>query len=207
MGLPRFSTIIPSLRSYFNNDVKKLRFIILAGSLISLFCYILWILAVLGTLPVEGDYGFLAILASNDSSASLVSALRGYLNKDIITQSAKIFTSISVVTSFLAVSLGLSDFLSDGVNIPKKGKGNIVVFLLTFLPPTLIALFYPRAFMACGVLCLLLLVLLPATMAWSGRYFQKQKGQYQMFGGKLLVALTFLLGLSLICIDLLYGKF
>lgn len=206
-----FSSIIPSLRSYLNNDVRKLRFVILVGSLISLFCYILWILAVLGTLPVEGEYGFLAILASNDSSASLVTALRGYLNKDIITQSANIFTSISVVTSFLAVALGLSDFLADGVNIPKKGKGNLIIFLLTFLPPTLIALFYPRAFMAClnygGVLCLLLLVVLPALMAWRGRYLQKKEGQYRMFGGKAFVALTFLSGFGLIILDLIYGKF
>ena len=49
-----FSIIVPSLRVYFNSDVKKLRTVILCGSLVPLVCYTLWDFVVLGTLPLEG---------------------------------------------------------------------------------------------------------------------------------------------------------
>jgi tyrosine-specific transport protein len=38
-----FSTLIPSLRTYFHNDIHKLRKVILIGSLIPLICYIAWV--------------------------------------------------------------------------------------------------------------------------------------------------------------------
>lgn len=206
-----FATIIPSLRVYFKDDISKLRFIILTGSIISLICYLVWIFVVLGTLPVHGFNGLIAILHSNDSAASLVTALRNHLQKNMITTSAHIFTSISVVTSFLGVSLCLSDFLADGFNITKKGWGTVKIFVLTFVPPMLIALFYPRAFIVClnyaGILCIILLVSLPSLMVWRGRYTKQFTGKYQVIGGKPAVLFAFLLGFVVIGVDIIFGSF
>ena len=103
------------------------------------------------------------------------------------------------MTSFLGVSLGLSDFLSDGLKIQKAGQGNIIVSLLTFIPPLGIVLFYPSIFVKAvsyaGFFCVILMVLLPAAMAWSGRYHKQlaKDGAYQVKGGPLPIILLFII--------------
>jgi tyrosine-specific transport protein len=88
----------------------------------------------------------------------------------------------------------LSDFLSDGLRVAKKGLGNIVVFSFTFIPPLAIVLFYPDAFMRglsyAGISVLILMVLLPPLMVWRGRYHHElATDNFQVRGGKLLLAL------------------
>jgi tyrosine-specific transport protein len=92
------------------------------------------------------------------------------------------------------VSLGLFDFLSDGLKIEKKGKGHLMIALLAFLPSLLIVLFYPSIFVKAlsyaGIFAIVLLILLPAFMIWSGRYYKNLNvGRYQVAGGKIAIAL------------------
>src|SRR3990167_7496944 len=49
--------IIPSLRTYFGDDIKSLRKAIFFGTLIPLICYILWDAAIMGVIPVNGVLG------------------------------------------------------------------------------------------------------------------------------------------------------
>jgi tyrosine-specific transport protein len=193
-----FATIIPSLRSYFHNDVKKLRQAILIGSLIPLVCYILWNLTIMGVIPREGENGLISILHSGRSTSEFVNQLSLLLQRDTITTFARIFTSICLLTSFLGVALGLSDFLADGLKIVKEGKNKFLICAVTFLPPLLIVLVYPGAFIAAlsyaGIYCVVLLVLLPALMAWAGRYRKNIANGYQVIGGKAL--LVFLIAVS-----------
>jgi tyrosine-specific transport protein len=189
-----FATIVPSLRGYFHDDVKKLRLAILIGSLIPLVCYILWDLAIMGVIARDGGHGLISMIHSNHSTSDLANQLSTTLNKEIITAMTRIFTSICLATSFLGVSLGLTDFIADGLKKTKAGKDNLTVQALTFIPPLAIVLVDPRIFITAlsyaGIYCMILLVLLPALMAWQGRYRQQLQGKFQMIGGKpLLVTL------------------
>jgi tyrosine-specific transport protein len=165
--------IIPSLRTYFADDIVSLRKAIFVGTLIPLICYVAWDMVILGVIPLEGAHGFNKILESNDTNSSLLAAITFILNKDSITLFAKFFTSICMATSFLSLSLSLSDFLADGFRVKKSGLGGILVFSVTFLPPLIAVLYFPDMFMRGltygGVCCLILMVLLPALMAWRGR--------------------------------------
>lgn len=189
-----FATIIPSLRSYFEDDVKKLRLAILIGSLIPLICYILWVGVILAEIPLQGDHGMLAILNSPQPTTSLVQSLNIYLQNSSVLFAAHLFTSICVATSFLGVSLCLWDFLADGLQIPKTSQGKLINAAVTFLPPLIIVLFYPSAFIIClsygGIFCVVLLVILPACMAWRGRYKYLIAGKYQVGGGKIALGLA-----------------
>lgn len=185
--------IIPSLRTYFGEDVKSLRRAIFIGTLIPLICYIAWDMVILGVIPLEGTPGMQQIIHSSSSTSDLVTALNTLLQKNTVTTLAKFFTSICVTTSFLSISLCLTDFLSDGLRITKQGKGNIVIFSATFLPPVLAVLFYPDAFMRgmnyAGVCCFILMIFFPPLMAWVGRYHRALgNGGYQVRGGKFLLA-------------------
>ncbi len=187
-----FTAIIPSLRSYFHSNVKQLRQVIILGSLIPLFCYIFWNGAIMGVIPISK---LLTIAKSSQSTSHLTNAL-SYLNKKSITLLAWIFTSICLATSFLGVGISLYDFLHDGFAFNQTEKNNFLIYLLTFLPPLMVVLFYPASFMLAlnyvGIWCAILLALLPALMAWSGRYRQQIKAPYRVKGGKNLLSLLIL---------------
>ncbi len=197
-----FATIVPSLRHYFQDDIKKLHLAILIGSLIPLFCYILWDIAIMGVIPREGNHGLMAMLHSNQSTTDFVNSLSSLLRRQAITNFATVFTSICLATSFLGVALSLFDFLADGLKIKKEGRFTFLIGLLTFLPPLLVVLFYPGAFIAAlsyaGIYCVILLILLPALMAWSGRYRKSLAGGYQVIGGKPLLAALILISVYII---------
>jgi len=196
-----FANIIPSLRTYFHSDVIKLRKVILIGSLIPLVCYLFWNLTIMGILPRTGQHGLINMLHSQHSTSEFVTQLSKLLNSSFIALLARVFTSICLATSFLASVLSLSDFLTDGFRTAKRGKGNILVYTATLLPPLTVVLFYPGAFIGAlsyaGVCCAVLFIVLPSMMVWFGRYHRATHllhvGKFRVKGGKVLL---FLLGIS-----------
>jgi len=183
-----FSIIVPSLRAYFNNDIKKLRFTILFGSFIPLLCYIAWDAVIFGLVPLSGEFGLERLMKANQPITELLNSIIYYIPTDKIIYLARAFTSICVLTAFACVSLGLSDYLADGFNLSNKGRGKFFITLATFLPPLLIVIFYPKAFIFllsfAGLCCVLLQALMPAMMAWSCRYVKNINLSYQVVGGK-----------------------
>src|SRR3990167_5175755 len=194
-----FATIIPSMRNYFHDDVKKLRIAIVLGSSIPLICYIAWDAAVMGVIPDDGSHGLISMLHSGQSTSAFVNQLSILLQRDTITVVARLFTSICLLTSFLVVALSLVDFLADGFQIEKVGKNKWIVCGAALLPPLLIVLLDPHIFIAAlahaGIYAIILLIVLPVLMAWRGRYHKKMEAGYQVFGGKLL-----LIGLMIISV-------
>ncbi len=168
-----YATIIPSLRDYFGNDTKALRRVILLGSLIPLICYIVWDAVIMGVVSREGEHGLLALMTSAHVISGLTDALRHVVQNKWISGFFDFFTSICMLTAFLGVSLGLFDFLADGLKLKKSGTQGKYTLALTFLPPLAVVLFYPsiylQAFGYAGVCCVILLLLLPTVMAWKGR--------------------------------------
>lgn len=202
-----FSTLIPSLRSYFHNDLQQLRKVILIGSLIPLACYIAWIAVVFGSLPHEGEYSVMSLVTSDHSTLALTQALIHHLENSSITTLTRLFTSVCVVTSFLGVSLCVVDFLADGFRLEKQGMKNIFLHVITFVPPLVIAVLFPAAFVAglsyAGICIAILIILFPALMVWNGRYRKKIEASYQVVGGKLPVILVMLIAIGIILQGLL----
>lgn len=186
--------IIPSLRTYFDDDVKLLRKAIFIGMLIPLLCYIAWDMVILGVVPLNGTLGLKAISQSSTSNSDLLVALTGLLQKGTVISVAKFFTSICMTTSFLAISLSLSDFLADGLSVAKRGMSALLVSVLTFGPPLLVVLFYPNGFQRgleyAGLCVFVLMILLPALMAWVGRYqLNLPRKRFHVPGGKWVLGL------------------
>lgn len=200
-----FAIIVPSLRSYFKNDEIKLRKAILIGSVIPLICYIVWELAIMGVIPTQGKFSLLTMTHSNHSTSDLLNSLNHLLHKPLINFLAKAFTAICLATSFLGVALSLFDFLSDGLAIKKTNLNKIILYVITFLPPSIIANHFPNVFIKAlsyaGILCIILLILLPVMMTWSGRYIKKCATGYQVGGGKPLLIALLLIALSLIILS------
>lgn len=197
-----FATLVPSLRTYFQGDIKKLRKAIILGSLIPLFFYIAWDAIIIGIIPREGESGLIALLHSANPNSALTETIQSRLNNEWITSFYRFFTSVCILTSFLGVSLCVFDFLADGFKLCKTGGQGLSILAMTFLPPMLIVLFYPGIFITAlsyaGTLIIILLLVLPILMVWSGRYIKKFNNHYQVAGGKLTLVLSACISITLI---------
>lgn len=194
-----FGAIVPSLRIYFAGDVRKLKLAIVIGSLIPLVCYIAWDAVIMGVIPLPS---LSALLDSNNSTSDLVNALSTTVANQTIDLSVKIFTSICVFTSFLTVSLAMTDFLADGFQMEKKGFKKGFIHVATFGPPLTVVLFFPNAFIKAleyaGIYCLVLQILLPAWMVWHGRYHRGISKGFRVPGGKALLVFLLIFALAAI---------
>lgn len=168
-----FAIIVPNLRDYFNDDIRLLKKVVLIGSIIPLLCYLAWDAVIIGSLPSHGDHGLMSLMHDEHTTSSLALMLSHTVNNNIISSLFNFFTSICMLTAFLGVSLCLMSFLGDGLNMKQQGHEGLGLFLLTFLPPLLIVLFYPGAYIKAlsyaGFFCVILLLLLPASMSYFGR--------------------------------------
>lgn len=189
-----FSIIVPSLRTYFGSDIKVLRRVIILGSLLPLVCYIIWDAVIFAAIPLHGDHGLLAIMKSNQPLSGLLYSLNHIIHSEAAKTFSRIFTSVCVLTAFLCVSLGLSDYVADGVGQRKQGKGLFIVAAITFIPPLVCVILYPKAFIFflgfAGLLCVILQAFMPALMAWRVRYHQQRELPYRVFGGRSLILLA-----------------
>lgn len=194
-----FHIIIPSLTQYLKRDLKEIKKALWIGSLIPLVVYILWEMVTLGIISqplLERGY---------ETGANGAMLLNEALDKPLIEMIARFFAFFAIVTSFLGVALSLADCLADGLHMRKWGHPSWVVDVLTIVPPLLIALINPRAFLTAleyagtyGVI--VLLCLMPALMVWRGRYTLGLKSDYKAPFGKIGLILTVILSIIIIFI-------
>lgn len=181
-----FQHIVPVLRVYLQDDMKKLRLAIIIGSTISLFIYSMWEFVILGAVPTEGNGGLMQIWALGQPATGLAASLDHLLNKSWISTLFKLFTFFAIMTSFIGVSCGLFDFLLDSFDGRKTVKGRSFALMLTFLPPLVFAFAYPDGFIFAlgyaGVFLAILSVVLPVCIIWSGRY--RRRAAIRAFASK-----------------------
>ena len=185
-----YQGIIPTLASYLQYDVKKGRKAILIGSFIPLIAYIIWQTLIMGIVPIDGAFGLKEAL-HNDLNA--IQAMKSFIHHPHTYAIGQSFAFFALITSFLGVTLGLRDFLADGLKIKQTLYGKLCLMFLIFIPPLVVAMIYPHIFLtmldyAGGIGCALLLGLLPIIMVWRGRYYLHFKETPQLFGGKILLA-------------------
>lgn len=180
-----FAIIVPNLRDYFEDDIPTLRKVLWIGSLIPLVCYIAWDAVIIGSLPAQGAHGLNALMHSDHATSELAGILSSTIQNGTISTLFNFFTSICMLTAFLGVALCLISFLADGLRMEQKGREGFVLFILTFLPPLLLVIYYPGAYIQAlnyaGIFCVILLLMLPALMTIFGR--KKFTGPYQVAGG------------------------
>jgi tyrosine-specific transport protein len=190
-----YQMIVPSLTPYLRRDPQALRKAIIYGTSIPFFAYALWQVVVLGTLPLEGEGGLLEALKNGQPSTQ---SLRAYVGHSFLATCGEIFAFFALVTSYLGISLGLFDFLSDFLKLKKEGKSRTLLGILVLGPSLVFAIIYPKAFLFAleisgGYGDTILNGIFPVLMVWIGRYFRDRQGPYKVSGGKPMLALLLLL--------------
>lgn len=190
-----YQLIIPTLMTYMDRDVKKVRLSIILGSSIPLIVYLIWELLILGIIPVD------TLIQAKARGETAVMPLKELLQNPWVFKIGSCFAFLVLTTSYIALSLAFLDFVADGLKIEKKGIKKIALCLGIFFPPMIIAMLYPDIFItaleyAGGISCALLFGLLPPVMVWVGRYLKKYEHQNiqlpQLPGGKLVLTVLML---------------
>ncbi|WP_119343708.1 amino acid permease [Facilibium subflavum] len=176
--------IVPTLTEYLNKDAKALFRVIFYGSLIPLVLYFLWLISVLGVLPLHGKVSFMGSIFNHVQIESanvgdILRALKEKISTSVANISMNVFTDISVMTSYLGVSLSLYHFNIDSYRLNRlniKVK-TLIAVVLTFIIPLLVNLLDPDLFISAigyvGVCIAVLLLIMPAIIAFK----LKQNGQ------------------------------
>jgi tyrosine-specific transport protein len=203
-----FANLIPSLRVYYQSDVQKLRKIVFWGMFIPFLCYCIWVILVFSTIPYSGKFGLQQMAQSANPVADLQHALNQALHIQWITQAINIFSAITIVTSFLASSIALTDFVADGCNISKNQKHAWIIYLIAYLPALCAVIFYPRAFLAglsiAGAIGIVQLLIIPIFIVYAFRYSRQQRNlSYSVFGGKSLLLIFLVISCALLLITVL----
>ncbi|QTL41272.1 tryptophan permease [Xenorhabdus budapestensis] len=186
---------VPGLVKYYNKDVKAIAHSLFYGSLIALTIYILWQYAIQGNIP---RVAFKQIIADGGNVSDLLNQMDSTSDNATINQLLNAFSYMALSSSFLGVSLGLFDYLADFFGFNDSNTGRLKTALVTFIPPTVLALLYPNGFLYAigfaGLAATIWAVIVPALMARASRQRYPQ-ASYRTPGGNFLIAFIILFGL------------
>ncbi len=196
-----YHTLIPTLKTYLNEDVKKLRITILLGGLSPLIIYGTWEIIILYLLPTWGAGGLIEILHHPSLNPPEAMAQELQVHGNLINIIISWFSYFALTSSFIGVGLGIRDFFADGLQIKKTKKGRLILTFLTFGPPFIYTMLFPKGFLYAlnyaGVFAAILLIIFPALMAWRARS-KHLSGKYKMWGGKPVLLLVVVFGLLVV---------
>lgn len=185
---------VSGLFDYFKGDARKVARSLWLGTLIALLIYALWQFAVQGNLP-RSEFG--PVIAAQDNVAALLDALAGVAGSGLV-RVLSFFSYMAIASSFLGVTLGLLDYLSDLFGFDSSRAGRSKAAALTFLPPLTACLLFPTGFVLAisyvGFAATVWTAFVPALLLHACRKkFGAGKG-YHVYGGLWLMVWVFLFG-------------
>lgn len=200
IAIPVFTTsftshiIVPALSDYLGKNAKDMKRIVIIGSIIPLILYIIWVVTILGVLPLHGPVSFMDsifnhIPVDKANIGNILTALGSKIRTPVTDAVLHVFTYVAIMTSFLSVNLSLFHFNLDTYKLYKTKKviGYSIATLLTFAIPLIINQLDPDIFiyaMTCvGLSIAVLLMIMPALMAFkmdrSGETFNYKISTYK----------------------------
>ena len=186
---------VPSLVKYYNREGRRVMQSIFIGTLLALFIYILWQMAVQGNLPRDK---FAPVIAKGGDVAALLEALSAYIPVRYIGIALNFFAYMAIASSFLGVTLGLFDYIADLLKQPDTPWGRAKTALLTFLPPLLLSLQFPYGFVIAigyaGLAATLWAAIVPALLVKASRK-KFPESSYKVYGGKGMIYFIIFFGL------------
>ncbi|MGA2655418.1 MAG: aromatic amino acid transport family protein, partial [Gammaproteobacteria bacterium] len=190
---------------YLDADPKKLKTVLCWASILTLLIYLLWIASLLGTLPMFGANSFSAIAAQNGSVGELMIAIDHFMKKPWLSAVINTFAHVAMITTFLGVALSLFDFLRDRKQ--QQAPHRVQTSALTFIPPLLVALFYPNGFVQllsyASIFAAYILIILPAVMAYKMRRMTTLSSPYRVAGGTPMIVFVAFVGIVFIVVECL----
>ncbi len=163
-----YQPIIPAMRDYLENDLKRIRIAFIVGGLIPFTLFLAWQFLVSGVLD---SHGVKAIADSATPVVLLSAAIKRYSGIAHIQTIINVFSFCAITTSFIGVAVSCMHYLKDSIG--KQVKSETVFTLLMVTPPLIFAEVFPKAYMMAlnyaGIFVIILFGLFPPLMAYRLR--------------------------------------
>ena len=189
-----FHAIIPTVCRSLKWQSRACWQALLIGTLLALALNALWVLVVIGALPLAG-LGQENILAAFHENLPATVPLSMAFHSKVITTAGMFFSLAAIITSYFGVGIAFMGFFRDLIYSFGKKSNRFKEALLTFGPPFLIALLYPNLFLKAldlvgGIGLLLVFGCLPGLMILRPK---RKPGVWQRLGGYAILCLFVLL--------------
>jgi tyrosine-specific transport protein len=181
-----YQNALPVICQRFNGDIKKIRTAIIIGlGLIFCIC-ILWLLAVIGCLPLIGHNSITSAMNANQPATIPLSII---LQSDWITLNSLLFSIAAILTSYISICIGLLRFSYDLFAVKNNDYRKVSAIAFTFFPSVIISVVYPKIFLKMldivgGVGIVTLFGIIPSLML-----IKQRKSKKQFFIGIIILSL------------------
>ena len=209
-----FHGSIPTIVKYVGvEQPKTLRNIFIAGGVIPLLVYVLWLFASLGVLPRQGVYSYATAQAQGGSVGDFLQQITLFTRAEWVPNLFNLFSNIALLTSFLCIALSLFDVLGSTLQQDvAQCRGRLQTMLVCFVPPLVLGIAFPQGFVAllglAAIFLAVLAIFFPLAALWKLRrdgaeQFQLQRPSYRVLVGWPLYVTTAGIGLALVTFQLL----
>ena len=196
-----FHIVVPSMVKYLDGDIKLLKKAFIYGSLLPLIVYIIWQLSILGSIDSNT---FFTIIKETQGLEAVIIAVNGVSESKWMNIPLNIFFAAAILTSFLGVALALFDYVKDLSKKKAFGKNSVIIYLITFIPPLLFALYYPKGFVIAlsyaAISVVITSLFIPVLMYIK---VKKERQETISFLQKIAFSLIFAFGTSILVIQVL----
>lgn len=191
-----YQLIIPSVCRILDNDSKAVMKALVAGTLIPVVVNSLWMLAVVGALPLAG--GDNSILAAFEKGQAATVPLAAALQSPAISRFALIFSMVVLVSSYVLQSTAVIGFFEDLLPEKLGAKRRAASIAMGFIPPLAVVFIYPQIFLKAldiigGGSIILLYGVIPSLMLLRER---ASGNRTRVFALCLLLASLFFMGVE-----------
>lgn len=153
----------------------------------------------LGIIPITGNISISIAYKNNITIHSLLSPL---LNDMKVTIIICVFSLLSILTSFLGISIASIDFFIDALYKKKNHSSLFKAILATYIPPIFLAYRYQKGFIFlldyAGVFVIMLVGIIPLLMVYNLRYKMKKILQFPFLSNQYIIYFGIILYISII---------
>jgi tyrosine-specific transport protein len=141
-----YQLIVPSVCRMLDNDSKAVTKALIIGTLIPVLLNTLWMLAVVGALPLAGEGGN-TILAAFHAGRPATVPLAATLQSEVFRGFVLVFSLVVLVSSYVLQSTAVMGFFADLLPAGLGGKRRTASAILGFVPPLAVVFLYPGIFL------------------------------------------------------------
>ena len=199
-----YQVVFHTLRDYCGNDVKMLKNAFFYESIIPLFLYISWTFVVLSVIYNNDINFYNLIIDGNIDAGILVDKLSKILSFNNLNFIIWLISILAIFTSIIGVGLSLKDCYINVFKEKNIKKSNLIATLITYLPPYLVTVLIPNAFIKvlgyAGIILVIIAILLPIYL-----YFKANiEKPYVKILNKYALILCSIIGIFMIILSLIY---
>ena len=157
-----FHVCISSLTHYLDGDAKRLRMVLMVGSLIPLVFYVIWLMMSFGVL------GGVSMQSLSGQLVPFIQEMTSSTPYPWVQLLMTLFADFALITSFLGVTMSLFDFLCELLHTRLQVASRLLIWFLTFIPPFVCVLLVPNSFSFvlgfAAIPLVVLILVIPAVM-------------------------------------------